>query len=79
MQQVTFLHSKNGTSAICDVVAHFTGVKCECGIMNAGAFMMRLRREIDRACEFFSHSSETHMRNDTKILRIYGIIDIYGI
>ena len=38
------------------------------------SFMIRLRRGIYRACEFSSRCSETHMRNYTKILRIYGII-----
>ena len=42
------------------------------------AFIIRLRRGIYRACEFSSRCSETHMRNYTKILRIYGIITSKG-
>ena len=67
-------HSASVRPFACGSAAHFTFVKCECGIINAKAFMIRLRRGIYRACEFSSRCSETHMRNYTKILRIYGII-----
>ena len=84
MQQVTFLHSKNGTSVICDdarasIFASWYNkhnardekrdrfsvmcllnrseasrfAACTYGIINARAFIIRLRRGIDRACEFF--------------------------